>query len=96
MGMTDVFDQELADLSGLGHSEAGNIYISRVLHKTYISVNEKGTRAGAATVVEASDGAAAVVEEPKRIVLDRPFVYMIVDCENGFPLFIGTMMDTGR
>ena len=93
MGMTEAFDMYNADFEGLGTSTDGNIYISRVLHKTFISVGEKGTKAGAATIVENKDGAAAEPTEPKEVYLDRPFVYMLVDCENNIPFFIGTMMD---
>ena len=93
MGMTEAFDMYNADFEGLGTSTDGNIYISRVLHKTFISVGEKGTKAGAATIVEMNDGAAAEPTEPKEVYLDRPFVYMLVDCENNIPFFIGTMMD---
>lgn len=93
MGMTKAFDSDNAEFEGLGTSTAGNIFISRVIHKTFISVGEKGTKAGAATVVEMTDGAVAEPREPKKIYLDRPFVYMLVDCENKIPFFIGTMMD---
>ena len=93
MGMPDAFDAYKADFSGLGTSSAGNIFINRVLHKTFISVGEKGTKAGAATVVEANDEGAAVILDPKEVYLDRPFVYLLVDCENNIPFFIGTMMD---
>ena len=93
MGMTEAFDMYNADFEGLGTSTGGNIYISRVLHKTFISVGEKGTKAGAATIVEMKDGAAAEPTEPKEVYLDRPFVYMLIDCENNIPFFIGTMMD---
>lgn len=93
MGMTEAFDMYNADFEGLGTSTGGNIYISRVLHKTFISVGEKGTKAGAATIVEMKDGAAAEPTEPKEVYLDRPFVYMLVDCENNIPFFVGTMMD---
>ena len=93
MGMTDAFDVCLADFSGLGTHTDGNIYISRVLHKTFISVGEKGTKMGAATMVEVACGSAAPSVEPKKVNLDRPFVYMLVDCENNMPFSIGTMMD---
>ena len=93
MGMTEAFDMYNADFESLGTSTGGNIYISRVLHKTFISVGEKGTKAGAATIVEMKDGAAAEPTEPKEVYLDRPFVYMLVDCENNIPFFVGTMMD---
>lgn len=92
MGMTDAFDGGTADFSGLGSSSRGNIFIGRVLHKTFISVGEKGTKAGAATVVEMRDECADEIIDPKQVYLDRPFVYMLVDCENNLPFFIGTLM----
>lgn len=95
MGMTDAFDPVLADLTGLGTSAGGNIYIDRVLHKTFISVGEQGTRAGAATITEANDRAMAVTEDNKEVILDRPFVYMIVDTGQNLPIFMGTCMEVG-
>lgn len=91
MGMTDAFDGSMADLSGIGSSLAGNLYINRILHKTYIAVDEKRTKAGAATAVELGDGCAADIDV-QSVILNRPFVYMIIDCEENLPLFIGTMM----
>ncbi len=93
MGMPDAFSGATADFSKLGHSTAGNIFINRVLHKTFISVDERGTKAGAATVVEMNDESAMIIEDPKQVFLDRPFVYMLIDCETNLPFFIGTMMD---
>ena len=46
MGMADAFSGETADFSGMGRSALGNIYINRVLHKTFIDVTPQGTRAG--------------------------------------------------
>ncbi len=92
MGITKAFDYENAEFERLGLSNDGNIYINSVLHKTFISVGEKGTKAGAATVVEMADSA-AIQQQPKEIYLNRPFVYMLVDCENNVPFFIGTMME---
>lgn len=92
MGMQNAFDMDKADFSGLGTSTVGNIFISRVLHKTFIAVDEKGTKAGASTaVVAVAEG--ALPEEPKQVLLDRPFVYMIIDCEANLPLFFGTLME---
>lgn len=92
MGMINAFDMNGADFSGLGNSDRGKIYISRVLHKTFISVGEMGTKAGAASAVELKCGS-AMEDEIKEIYLNRPFVYMIIDCENNIPLFIGTVTD---
>lgn len=93
MGMTDAFDGAEADFSAMAHSEEGNIYISRVLHKTYICVDGKGTRAGAATAVEIRCEGAMEPVEMKTVTLDRPFVYMLIDTEYSMPLFIGAMLD---
>lgn len=91
MGMTDAFDSNRADLSGLGSSTEGNLYISRVLHKTYISVDEKGTKAAAVTAVEVVPECAPI-EERYSVILDRPFVYFIVDQQTKLPIFMGTVM----
>ena len=78
----------------LGYSDEGNVYISRVVHKTFIAIDTKGTRAGAATVVEMEDGGVAIEpEEPKIVYLNRPFVYMLIDCETKLPVFLGTVVD---
>ena len=79
-----------ADLSGLGVSEMGPLFISRVLHKTYISVDEKGTQAGAATAVLADSGGTAPGTVPE-VYLERPFLYMLVDTETSLPAFIGVV-----
>lgn len=92
MGMSDAFNVEKADFSSLGRSTKGNIFIDRVVHKTFISVAEQGTKAGAATAVTVIAGS-AIVPKPKTVTLDRPFVYMLIDLENRVPFFIGTMMD---
>lgn len=90
MGMNDAFDEGLADFNKLGTSTDGNIFIGKVIHKTFISVGEKGTKAGAATVIEMDDEGMAAI--PKELYLNRPFIYMLIDCENKIPFFIGTLM----
>ncbi len=91
LGMMDAFDELHADFSGLATSDVGNLYISRVLHKTKIEVDEKGTKAAAATVVEIEETTEVETEEPKVVYLDRPFVYMIIDMQQNLPIFIGCM-----
>lgn len=87
LGMPTAFDESKADFSGIGKSSNGNIFIGRVIHKTKITVNEKGTKADAATVIVMLDSAAALID--KSVTLDRPFVYMIIDNSTSLPLFIG-------
>lgn len=94
MGIEDAFNEYMADFSKLGSSVKGNIFINRVLQKTYIAVDEKGTKAGAATAVEMNDEAGAIeTKDSKTVYLDRPFLYMIIDCETKVPLFLGIVTD---
>lgn len=93
MGVELAFDAEKADLSGAGTSTAGNVFVNQIIHKTFIEVGPLGTRAGAATVIEIVDESVAIRPDPKKVILDRPFVYMIIDCENQQPIFIGTLME---
>ena len=96
LGMTDAFDYRVADFSRMGaaQQEGENLCVNRVIHKAFIRVAEKGTQAGAATVVEmVTEGAMAVTEKPKEVYLDRPFVYMIIDCSNNLPLFMGAVTE---
>lgn len=90
MGMTDAFDWKTADFAAMGSSPDGPLYISKVLHKTYLSVDERGTRAGAATAVEMDAGSAMPGTVPE-VYLDRPFLYMLVDLETHLPAFIGAV-----
>lgn len=92
MGMEDAFSPIDADFSRLGDSQNGNIFISQVLHKTKISVTQRGTKAGAVTSVEMNTGSADL-DKRQEVFLDRPFVYMLIDCRNNVPIFVGTMMD---
>lgn len=92
MGLSDLFDSSACDLSGAAVSDIGNIYVSRVLHKTYISVDEVGTKAAAATAVETVAECAIIMPI---VYLDRPFVYMIIDTVNRLPIFIGTVEALG-
>ena len=80
-----------ADFSRLGRSTNGNIYIGDVLHKTFIAVDELGTKAAAVTKVEMKATGALI--EKKKVYLDRPFVYMIVDNATNLPIFIGTLTE---
>lgn len=92
MGLLKAFNSDLADFSNMGTSENEDLFVGNVIHKTFIDVNEKGTRAGAATAVVMETTSAPM--DIKTIVLNRPFMYMIIDKENGLPMFVGTLMNT--
>lgn len=88
LGMVDAFDITRADLKGI--ADAGEaLYISAVVHKAFITVNEKGTEAGAATgVVIGTDSAG-----PPLFEVDRPFLFVIRDEATGVVLFLGRVVD---
>ena len=69
-----------------------DLFIEAIDHKTHIEVDETGTRAAAVTDVRMLEIAMPQnPEKPKTVVLDRPFVYMILDTEANIPLFLGTL-----
>jgi len=86
MGMPRAFSAT-GELEGLGTSPVGPLFIAEVEHATFISVNERGTRAGAATSVETMPSSAP--EFDHFVNLNRPFVFAIVDNNTNLPIFIG-------
>ena len=90
MGLEDAF-HEGADFGKMAQTSSGSLYINRVIHKTHIDVDRNGTKAAAATVVEMTENCA--IGEPiyDFVVLDRPFLYAIVDTNTGLPVFMGTV-----
>lgn len=93
MGMISAFDN--ADFSRL--STEDGLCISRVIHKTFIDLNEKGTEAAAVTAVEIIKTTAnGEGEDVKWFVANRPFIYAITEKSTGAIIFIGTMMDPAQ
>ena len=89
MGIKDAFNPFTADLSGMGEYTNGALYISDVLHKTHIELDNKGTKAAAVTGVVVNGYGASIPATVKNVVLDRPFVYAIIDTQTGLPVFLG-------
>jgi len=88
MGMAEAFSEQ-ADFSGMtGRRE---LFISEVVHQAFVSVDEAGTEAAAATAVMMAPTSA--VEEPVEMTADRPFVFLIRDLETGAILFVGRMVE---
>ena len=89
LGIKDAFGLK-ADFKGmLADKNAISPFISQVLHKTTISVTERGAKAAAVTAM-VMYGATAV-EERHYVYLDRPFLYMIINMKTNTPIFIGTI-----
>ncbi|CAI8014607.1 Serpin B8 [Geodia barretti] len=91
LGMGVAFDPELADFSRMASLEFGNLYIEKVVHKTFVEVNEEGTEAAAATSVEV--GVKSVPPPPISFSVDRPFFFAIRDNETKTVLFMGIVVE---
>jgi serine protease inhibitor len=85
LGMGEAFGNS-ADFSGI----KDDIFISRVLHKAVIDVNEEGSEAAAVTVVEMNEGC---VIDPIEFIADRPFLFIIADNKTKSILFMGKFME---
>ncbi len=84
MGMPDAFGGK-ADFSGMTGSR--DLWISEIVHKAFVSVDEKGTEAAAATgvvMLESGPG-----KEPISVTVDRPFIFLIRDSGTSTVLFLG-------
>jgi len=93
MGMEDAFNHAAADFSGID-GERG-LYISKVIHKAFVEVNEEGTEAAAATAV-IIDTKALVLTEELVFKADHPFIFLIRDKETKSILFMGRVMDPNK
>jgi len=90
MGMPDAFSPDDADFSGMAGSR--ELFISDVLHKAFVDVNEEGTEAAAATAVVV--GITSAPQEPSvKVSIDRPFIFLIRDIETDTILFVGRVLN---
>ena len=91
MGLKSAFEHD-ADFSLMTDEKENGIYISDIIHKTYMKVDENGTKAAAVTAVK-NESAMENPEEPeyREVILNRPFVYGIIDLETMMPVFTGVM-----
>ena len=92
MGMPTAFsyDADFSNMSSIAYKHP--IQIGYVIHKTFIDLDENGTKAAAATIVAMEDNAVSIEPEVKKeVILDRPFVYCIIDTETSIPVFIGVL-----
>lgn len=90
MGMEKAFSP-LAEFPELFEGSEG-LKISRVLHQSFIEVNEEGSEAAAATVVEIDLVSLPSNPKPQRFTIDKPFVFFIMEKHTNTILFAGKMM----
>jgi serpin B len=96
LGIKDAFNKDKADFTGMANpkSPADRLYISKVFHKAFVAIDEKGTEAAAATaVVMAKAGSAAPTEPPPAVTFDRPFLFFVIDRASGLVMFMGRVVD---
>jgi serpin B len=86
LGVSQAFGDQ-ADFSGITRAEA--LHIGAIAHKAYIDVDEHGTEAAAATAVVMMAMAFTRPPPPVDMVVDRPFLFAIIDTPTGMPLFLG-------
>ena len=89
MGMIDAFAPRNADFSGM--DESNGLYISAVIHKAFVDVNEEGTEAAAATAVVMN--LRSIPAPPVVVRVDRPFIFLIQENATGSILFMGRVTD---
>lgn len=89
LGMSDAFTRNVADFSGMTIEE--DLFISDVIHKAFVAVDEEGTEAAAATAV-IMEGAGAMMPDAS-FTADHPFIFIIRDTVNGQILFIGRVLN---
>jgi serpin B len=90
MGMPDAFDPGSADFSAMVDTSQvdENLFISQVVHKAFVAVDEIGTEAAAATGV-----VVGVTSMPREVRVERPFIFVIYDQETSTVLFVGRVLD---
>jgi serpin B len=93
--MLDAFDPQRADFSGMFDPAevAENLFVTAALHKAFISVDEAGTEAAAATAIVMGITSAPIQSEPLTLRLDRPFTVTIYDQQTRSILFLGQIMN---
>ncbi|XP_048258251.1 leukocyte elastase inhibitor-like isoform X3 [Haliotis rufescens] len=87
LGMSDAFDEQKADLSGIDGTRL--LYISQVVHKAFLEVNEEGSEAAAATAVRIMTRSLPIIEPFKA---DHPFLFLIRDTRADVVLFMGRLV----
>jgi serpin B len=88
LGMPSAFHETEADFSGMTGKR--DLFISLIVHKAFVEVNEEGTEAAAATGVVMKVTTVSVSEE---FIADRPFLFLIRDRGSGCILFLGRVAD---
>jgi len=93
MGIREVFQPGIADLTRMAHIARGSIWVDKVIQKAVIKVNEKGTEAAAVTAIFVLTSAPVYNIE---VVVDKPFIYILRDRDSKAILFVGHVVDPAK
>jgi serpin B len=88
LGMVDAFSEIAADFTGI--TAKPELFISAVVHKAFVDVNEEGTEAAAATAVVMGIKSAGTTNVFRA---DHPFIFLIRDLKSGAVLFLGRLVE---
>ncbi|XP_072365610.1 leukocyte elastase inhibitor-like [Scyliorhinus torazame] len=91
MGMSDVFDQSKVNLTGM--SKTNSLFLSKVIHKSFVEVNEEGTEAAGVTASIISHRS---LELKRKFVADHPFLFFIRHNKTQSILFFGRFSSPGN
>ncbi len=94
IGFESIFDECEANFSkGFDFPRGYNVYVSKALHKCKLEVSQKGLKASAVSIVIMA--MRCCLERIKRvpIILDKPFMFLIIDKENKLPIFMGSVVE---
>ena len=89
LGATDMFDEEKSNLTGI-HDGAEKLYVSHVIHKAFVEVNEEGTEAAAATAVVIASRMCMPMHQI--FCANHPFLFLVQDKASGVVLFFGRII----
>ena len=94
MGMPQAFDIKKANFTGIAHTE-DLLYLSDVVHKTYVDINEDGCEATATTYTTVQIEGVMIMDQIKKanFIADHPFLFCIRENRNGSILFLGRIVD---
>lgn len=86
LGIEQAFDSNRADFSRLGEATQGNLFLTKVLHKTFLKIDEKGAEGAAVTSI-----GVGVTSLPPSLFFDRPFIFVLHEKTTGSIVFIGKL-----